>query len=531
MFHVKNFWNDSKLESDAHNVEFDRYLDCRIEACSNAIVFAAAIAFNCPPSHRVGNTMSSSRADCSRAVKGDVLGHPRGLTFLFATEMWERFSYYGMRALLVLYMVKYLLLPGHADVIGLNAARGALESIFGPLGVQPFASQIYGLYTGFVYLTPLFGGWLADYMLGQRRTVILGAALMACGHFMMAIEPLFLPALFTLILGNGAFKPNISTQVGGLYAPDDHRRDRAYSIFYVGINIGAFLAPLVCGTLGEELGWHYGFAAAGAGMTIALAVYLYAAPMLPPDEMHKAMAAGRAEKPLDRNEWRAVLALIALFLPTTFFWATYEQQGNTIALWADEHTDRTIDLIVWQGAIPVTWFQAFNPFMIFAFTPFIIKFWAWQEQRGAEPSTVAKMALGCFGVSLSYLIMAGAAWTADSNLASWWWLFGYFVVITIGELYVSPIGLSLVSKIAPARMISTMMGLWLGTSFAGNFVAGWLGSFWSFMDKMSFFIMIAAVAAGAGVVIWSFNRPLKGILQGSSSDSRVLGRPDPLRAK
>ena len=448
------------------------------------------------------------------ATEGDFLGHPRGLTFLFTTEMWERFSYYGMRALLVLYMVKYLLLPGHDDVIGLGVVRGALESIFGPLGVQPFASQIYGLYTGFVYLTPLFGGWLADHLLGQRRTVILGAGLMAVGHFMMAFEPLFLLALLTLILGNGAFKPNISTQVGGLYAQGDHRRDRAYSIFYVGINVGAFLAPLICGTLGEELGWHYGFAAAGVGMTIALAFYLYASPMLPPDEMHKAKAAGLDKKPLDRNEWRAILALIALFLPTTMFWAAYEQQGNTIALWASDHTDRTIDLIIWHGEIPVTWFQAFNPFMIFTFTPFIIAFWAWQEKRGIEPSTVTKMALGCLGVALSYLIMAGAAWSADGNSATWWWLFAYFVVITIGELYLSPIGLSLVSKIAPARMISTMMGLWLGTSFIGNFVAGWLGSFWSLMDKMSFFIMIAAVAASAGGVIWSFNRPLKGILQG-----------------
>jgi proton-dependent oligopeptide transporter, POT family len=300
-------------------------------------------------------------------------------------------------------------------------------------------SEIYGLYTGFVYLTPLFGGGLADHVLGQRRTVILGAALMAIGHFMMAFEPLFLLALFTLILGNGAFKPNISTQVGGLYAPGDHRRDRAYSIFYVGINVGAFLAPLICGTLGEELGWHYGFAAAGVGMTIALAVYLYALPMLPPDEMHKAKAAGLDKKPLDRNEWRAILALIALFLPTTMFWATYEQQGNTIALWANDHTDRTIDLIVWHGEIPVTWFQAFNPFMIFTFTPFIIAFWAWQEKRGMEPSTVTKMALGCFCVALSYLIMAGAAWSAAGNSASWWWLFVYFVVITIGELYLSPI--------------------------------------------------------------------------------------------
>jgi proton-dependent oligopeptide transporter, POT family len=442
----------------------------------------------------------------------DFLGHPRGLTFLFTTEMWERFSYYGMRALLVLYMVRYLLLPGHDDVIGLSAARSVMESIFGPLGVQPFASQIYGLYTGFVYLTPFFGGLLADRVLGQRRTVIVGSALMAAGHFMMAFEPLFLFALTALILGNGAFKPNISTQIGKLYAPGDHRRDRAYSIFYVGINIGAFLAPLVCGTLGEELGWHYGFAAAGAGMTIALLIYLAAAPVLPPDELHTTKAAGQSKKPLDQNERRAVQALLALFLPTALFWATYEQQGNTIALWAAEHTDRSIDLIFWKGEIPVTWFQAFNPFMIFAFTPLVIRLWAWQERRVMEPSTVTKMALGCFLVALSYLIMASAAWSGKGNSVTWWWLFAYFTVITVGELYVSPIGLSLVSKIAPPRIVSAMMGLWLGTSFAGNFVAGWLGSFWSAMDKTSFFLMIAAVAAGAGGVIFSFNRPLKSVL-------------------
>jgi len=178
--------------------------------------------------------------------------------------MWERFSYYGMRSLLVLYMTKYLLLRGRADsTLGLSGLKSGLEAIFGPLDIQPLSSQIYGLYTAFVYLTPIFGGLAADRLLGQRRTVVVGAVLMAIGHFMMAVEQLFLLALLALILGSGAFKPNISTQVGGLYAPGDRRRDRAYSIFYVGINIGAFLAPLVCGTLGEEVGWHYGFAVAG----------------------------------------------------------------------------------------------------------------------------------------------------------------------------------------------------------------------------------------------------------------------------
>jgi POT family proton-dependent oligopeptide transporter len=433
--------------------------------------------------------------------------------FLFTTEMWERFSYYGMRALLVLYMVKYLLLPGQAEsVIGLSLLKSALEATFGSLGTQPFASHIYGLYTGLVYLTPVFGGLIADRLLGQHRTILLGAALMAVGHFMMAFEPLFLFALTTLIIGNGCFKPNMSAQVGTLYAPGDHRRDRAYSIFYVGINLGAFLAPLICGTLGEEFGWHYGFTAAGVGMTIALVVYICGMRTLPPDELHVARAEGTDRKPLDRNEWRGILALLLLFVPTTFFWATYEQQGNTIALWADDYTDRYVNLLLWKGEIPVTWFQAFNPFMIFAFTPFVIALWAWQARRGSEPSTITKMALGCFGVTLANLILACAAWRAAGDSASWLWLLGYFVVITIGELYLSPIGLSLVSKVSPARMVSMMMGVWLATSFVGNFLAGWLGSYWSSMNKMHFFLLIAGIAALAGLVIWAFNRPLKTVI-------------------
>ncbi len=458
--------------------------------------------------------VSSTERSSDAFPEQDIFGHPRGLTFLFATEMWERFSYYGMRALLVLYMVKYLLLPGHAEnVIGLDALKRGFESLLGPLGTQPFSSHIYGLYTGLVYLTPLFGGILADRVLGQHRTIVLGATLMAVGHFMMAFEPLFLFALTMLILGNGAFKPNISAQVGGLYAQGDRRRDRAYSIFYVGINVGAFLAPLICGSLGEELGWHYGFAAAGVGMTIALLIYVRALPILPPDEFHRAMTRVAEKKPLDRKEWLGILALIALFLPTTFFWATYEQQGNTIVLWADDHTDRYVNLLLWRGEIPITWFQAFNPFLIFAFTPFVVGLWARQAKRGTEPSTVVKMALGCFGVALANLIMVGAAWSAAGDEASWLWLLGYFVVITIGELYLSPIGLSLVSKIAPARMVSMLMGFWLATSFAGNFIAGWLGSFWSGMDKLMFFLMIAGIAAVAGAVILAFDRPLRSVIR------------------
>ena len=440
----------------------------------------------------------------NRGEKADIFGHPRGLAYLFATEMWERFSYYGMRALLVLYMVKFLLDPQRmAGVVGLASFKTVLETIFGPLATQPLASQIYGFYTGLVYLTPIFGGLLADRVLGQRRTVIIGATLMAVGHFMMAFEQLFLFALGFLILGNGAFKPNISTQVGSLYPPGDRRRDRAFSIFYVGINLGAFLAPLVCGTLGEEMGWHYGFAAAGVGMTLGLAIYLLGTPYLPEDAL-----ARRAplQQPLDRNGRQAIVALLLLFAPVSLFWATYEQQGNTIALWADQFTDRRF----LGGEIPVTWFQAFNPFMIFAFTPIIVAFWRWQGRR--EQSTIAKLAIGCLLNALAYLVMMAAAWSAGGGKADWLWLFAYFVVITIGEIYLSPTSLSLVTKMAPASLLSMMMGVWLSTSFVGGFLAGYLGTFWSSMGKGNFFLMLALLSAAAGVVIFLLRRPLRAVL-------------------
>src|SRR5215813_7027218 len=414
----------------------------------------------------------------SVATSGEFLGHPKGLAFLFTTEMWERFSYYGMKALLVLYMTKYLLLPDRSGtVLGLASLTRTLEALFGPLAIQPLASHIFGLYTGLVYLTPIFGGLLADRVLGQRRTVIIGAVLMAIGHFMMAFEQLFLLALGFLILGNGAFKPNISTQVGALYAPGDRRRDRAFSIFYVGINLGAFLAPLICGTLGEKLGWHFGFAAAGVGMTLGLIIYLAATPTLPKDafERHATLSA-----PLDRTAWRSIAAVLLLFAPVSLFWATYEQQGNTLTLWADQFTDRHF-----LGAeIPVTWFQAFNPFMIFAFTPFIVALWGRQGKN--EPSTITKLAIGCLLNGLAYLVLVAAAWIAGNGKASWLWLFVYFVILTIGELYLSPTSLSLVTKIAPTSLLSMMMGVWLSTSIVGGFLAGYLGSFWSSMGKMEF---------------------------------------------
>ena len=443
----------------------------------------------------------------------ELFGHPIGLTTLFATEMWERFSYYGMRSLLVLYLVTYLLKPEHAgDVLGLGALRGGLEAVSGPLAVQPFASQLYGLYSGLVYLTPILGGWLADGRLGRRRTVAIGAGLMMIGHFLMASESLFLLALLFLIFGNGAFKPNISTQVGALYATGDARRDRAFSIFYVGINLGAFFSPLVCGTLGETLGFHVGFASAGVGMAIGLVIYLAGLSRLPPDQpFAKSFSDAGAHNAQSLR--RAMMGIALLFLPSALFWAAYEQQGNTITLWAAQATDRTINLFGWSASIPVTWFQAFNPLMIFLFTPWLVAYWTRRAKTGHEPSTITKLSLGCLGLSLAYLVMALAAYVTGGAQASWLWLLGYFVVITLAELYFSPIGLSLISSIAPQKSRSLVMGLWMATTFAGNLFAGWLGSFWSSMTYLSFFLLVAFVAFVAASLIFAVRMPLQRLMQ------------------
>jgi len=447
-----------------------------------------------------------SDAPPAPATARDVLGHPRGLAVLFATETWERFSYFGNAALVVLYMVKYLLDPVRVEsVLGFAAVRTALEFLFGKLEPQPLASQLFGFYTGFAYFAPILGGLIADRLVGRRRTVIVGGVLMAIGHFMMAFEALFLFALLALILGIGAFKPNISAQVGDLYAPGDHRRDRAYSIFYLGINIGAFAAPLVCGTLAVHYGWHYGFGAAGIGMLVSLGIYLHGMRHLPPDQLPPPKAAGGEKTSLDRDERRAVLTLIGICVLVIFFWAAYDQQGNTIVLWAEDFTDRSIDLTFWRGEIPSPWFLALNPLMIFVLTPVIVRRWGRQGQRGTESAPVTKMAFGCLCVALGYLVLVAAASTAAGK-ASPLWLLGYFFLATIGELHLAPVGLALISKIAPARMLSLMMGIWFATTLPADILAGFLGGFWSTLSKPNFFLLIALIAAFASAALWIFQR-------------------------
>ncbi|HBL17589.1 MAG TPA: MFS transporter [Elusimicrobia bacterium] len=438
--------------------------------------------------------------------------HPFGLYVLFSTEMWERFSYYGMRGLLMYYMTKELFLGDPSTtVFGYATLKSVLESFFGEMSVQALSSQLYGLYTGFVYLTPFFGGIIADRWLGQRKAVIVGGLLMACGEFMLMQQSLFLPALFLLILGNGFFKPNISTQVGNLYPAGDHRRDRAFSIFYVGINVGATLSPLIAGTLGEKYGFKWGFCAAGVGMLLGLAFYLWGQRHLAPDNVMKQAAKNETEKavePLTTSDWNKIGALVVLCTLNIVFWGVYEQQGNTLALWVDSNCNRFI--FGWE--MPATWYQSFNAAMIVGFTPIVLAFWKWQEHRRTEPSSVAKMGIGCFLLGLSFLVLLPGAAAVDADptaKASLLSLTLCTAILTVGELYLSPVGLSLVTKLAPARMVSMLMGMWFISSFFGNYFSGFMGSFWEKMSHKSFFMMLAGLACFAGLAMFALLKPLK----------------------
>jgi POT family proton-dependent oligopeptide transporter len=450
------------------------------------------------------------------------MGHPKGLFVLFFTEMWERFSYYGMRALLVLYMTQYLLAdPERAQaILGFAQFQAFLQwTSIDVLNMQGVASKIYGYYTGFVYLTPLLGGYLADRFWGQNRSVYIGGTLMMIGHFLMASEQLFLPALFFLILGNGAFKPNISSQVGRLYADGDSRIDGAYTLFYMGINLGAFLSPIVCGTLGQKVGWHYGFGAAGVGMFLGLLVYHFGQKHLPKDQIQLAeermQKTHKVEKtePLTSQEIGAIVGLAILCVVTVLFWAIYEQQGNTLQLWADEK----IDWVFFGWTMPSSWFQSLNPLIIFCFAPLMDMFWRFQTKNGRVSTSIQKMGWGSFLLGGGFLFMVYGAMTmpADTRGNFLYALIPVFL-FTIGELYVSPIGLALVSKLAPKRLIGTLMGVWLLSSFFGNVLSGEIGVYYSKMSLPTFFGVLAGMGIFAGVAFYLMN----GVL------SKSMGLPD-----
>jgi proton-dependent oligopeptide transporter, POT family len=448
--------------------------------------------------------------------EADFLGHPAGLSVLFGTELWERFCYYGMRALLTLYMVKFLFVDGRPEhVLGYASVKSGYEFFSGSLDNVQLASLLYGTYTALTYLTGLIGGFFADNVLGQRRAVLIGGVTMAAGEFLLAVPNFFFIGLLVLVTGNGFFKPNITTQVGGLYKPGDTRIDSAYSIFYVGINLGALVAPLITGRAagidGSTPHYYWGFVAAGIGMLLAIATNLAGRRHLPPDVRKRRLQSAQAYAPLTGLDKRAVVALCVVALFNVFFWGCYEQQGITIALMAADHTDLSAPFGTHIGIADV---QSFNPFFIFALTPFIIALWRWQAKTDGEPSPVLKMAFGCGFTAAAYGLLIIPGFSIDAGgKPTWLWLLAAMAVLTLGELYLSPVGLSLFSKAAPAKLASMMMAVNFLSNAGGNYLAGYLGTFWDKMPKSSYFMMIAGVAGGTAVAIFMLSFVLRPVLQ------------------
>jgi POT family proton-dependent oligopeptide transporter len=398
-------------------------------------------------------------------------GQPRGLTILFLTNMWEQFSYYGMRALLVYYMTKELLIG------------------------QASSSFIYGTYTACAYFTPIVGGVIADRFLGKRRAIVIGGSMMALGHFMMTFEPAFYVALATIALGNGLFLPSLPSQIDDLYERGDPRVGWAYNVYYVGVNIGGFLAPLICGTLGEVYGWHYGFGAAGIGMLLGLCIYLWGQRYLPE------AARTRDAAPLPRGRGRigreTVLLLVAIALAVTVFRGAYEQMGNTVALWADTGVDRRAGSLL----IPMTWFQSLNPLMVMLFTPPLLAWWHRRAAAGKIEAPARKMALGALIVAGAYVLLAALEWADGGTRASWLWFVLFFAVFTLGELYVLPTGLGLFARLAPRGFGATTVAAWYLATFAGSLAAGLVGALWGGMGHAAYFLLLAAIATTAACLL------------------------------
>jgi POT family proton-dependent oligopeptide transporter len=437
---------------------------------------------------------------------------PRGLYLLFGVEMWERFSYYGMRAFLVLFLTAAL------DVGGFGWSKEK-------------ASHLYGWYTGLVYLTPLIGGFLADRVLGTHVAIVIGSIVIAVGHFCLAlpVHVTFFLGLALIILGTGFHKSNISTMVGQLFKQGDPRRDGAFTIFYMGINTGALLGPVVCDTLAESprFGWHYGFGAAGVGMVAGLALYVALKRRLLGDigEVAPArqMVSGHAvaKEPLTREEKERMAAIAILAFFNIFFWVAFEQAGSSMNFFAKERTDRVI--LGWE--FPIGWFQMVNPLTIIVFGPLFARLWTTLGARGREPSTPIKFAAGLFLVAIGFVVMVVAARMSDGGaMVGPGWLVAAYVLHTWGELCLSPVGLSMVTKLAPAKFSSLMMGVWFLSNFVSDLVAGLVAGTVEKVEKgqlyhllggqADFFLMFVVAPAAAGLLVVLLSKPIKKLMHG-----------------
>jgi POT family proton-dependent oligopeptide transporter len=473
-------------------------------------------------------------------------GHPRGLATLYFTEMWERFSFYGMRALLILFMTATLERGG----LGFSDSK---------------AGAIYGLYTAMVYMAAVPGGWVADRILGQRKSVLYGGIIIACGHFCMALPSitLFYLGLGLIVIGTGLLKPNVSTMVGALYSPEDHRRDAGFSIFYMGINLGAFLSPLACGWVGEKVNWHWGFGLAGIGMTLGIVQYLMGARYLGAIGLAPAPAASpQAAARLKRNfivavgitagliavmtflpitaqgladaggvlltvitmaifgwliffekanpvERKRFIVIFLLFLTAALFWSAFEQAGSTLNLFAERSTNK----VILGFTYPASWFQSVNSLFLITLAP--VMAWLWVRLGPREPSSPAKFALGLIFVGLGFLVMmVGGIAAANGVQVSSVYLWACYLLHTIGELCLSPVGLSAMTKLAPARFMGVVMGIWFLATSVGNYIGGRLAGLYESFGVPSLFAIVAAFSIGIGLLLALMAKPIKTLMGG-----------------
>jgi POT family proton-dependent oligopeptide transporter len=431
------------------------------------------------------------------------LGHPSGLGWLSGSEFWERFSYYGMQTLLVLYMTHYLLQPGHVEHIwGFVPFRGMIESFYGPLSPAAMASVIYGLYAGLVYLTPLGGGLLADRLTGRTAAVTLGALLMAAGHFLMAFEVSFLVALLCLLIGVGCFKGNIAAQVGDLYAEDDPRRADAFQIYYLAIQIAVIISPLVCSTLGETVGWHWGFGAAGVGMLIGLAIYLIGRPALPKERRRGGEKIARP--PLTARDMRAVVLLSLLIVPLAVALIGNQEMFNAYLIWAQAHFQTHF----FGMNMPIGWIISLDAIISTATIAGSVMFWRWYGTRWAEPDEITKVTIGVGISALAPLTLAAASMVvaATGRPVSLGWALAFHLLNDIGFSNVLPVALALYTRAAPKGLEGLMIAVYYLQFFLGNMLVGYVGSLYEAMAPANFWLLHVALMLLAGAVLLAVRR-------------------------
>ncbi len=436
-------------------------------------------------------TVAEATPDFEQGDRNDraFLGHPKGLGYLGFTEACERFSYYSMQTLLTLYMVNYLLVPGRMDkVVGLDWLQA---HVYHGLSGQPLASAIFGTYTALVYFTPIFGGIIADRWLGRTTMMIIGGVLMSIGHFLMAIEPAFVLALLALLLGVGAFKGNIASQVGGLYAPNDLRRAMAFQIFYIFINVSVIVGPLVSGTLGQEVGWHYGFGCAGVVMVLGLIIYLSGRRWLPPDT-RTVRAERQPREKLSKDDWMCVVYLVILIPVMAISLLTNQEIFNAYLVWGDQQ----FNLQFMHFTMPSSWLITLDAALSFSMLVAVAAFWKWWSLKHPEPDEISKMIIGSLFTIAggACLFIAAATQTAGAKIGLFW-PFMFHLLNSIGFAHILPISLALFSKIAPRQINATAIGLYYLAFFVANAVVGYVGGLYSSLPTTTFWLIHIASAA------------------------------------